>query len=285
MTWQAYHVRFRLCSPMHIGNGKTGNLQRSYSFVTGRVFWGALAMRITRSSPEFLKEKGHEAYRIVGEQIHNEIAFTYFYPTLRRSDGTDDVLWPWHKPEHFRRRVLRGYASTALSYPAQSAEEASLHETEFISPWTIEETPQQVFLTGYVFIKEGLNLKWRPALERLQFGGERSYGWGDVYLEECSLLKGAVELFNGKAQFVDGQEPIIRYTEDMDMRLFAHTKAGSVEANGNIEPLVGREWRADLPQNRYAGQYLAFHSVCFTPGSRLLNPCDFRIGKYGVWEK
>ena len=52
MTWRAFEVVLRLRSPMHIGCGKVGNLQRTRPYVTGRVLWGALTMRLTRDAAQ-----------------------------------------------------------------------------------------------------------------------------------------------------------------------------------------------------------------------------------------
>ena len=284
MTWLTYHVIFRLHSPMHIGKGKVGNLQRTHFFVTGRVFWGALAMRMTRNNPELLKQERNKAYKTIGDKLHEEIAYTYFYPTVQTEDETYKVQWPWENPEQFKSRLIRSYASTALSYPAQGAEEASLHETEFISPWTIDSVnTMPVFLSGYLFVKAGTHLEWRTALERLQFGGERCYGWGDVRLKECVFIENA-NLFDGRFQVdINQDRPVISLFRDA--RLLAHTEAMETIAHGDIEPLVGREWRDFEQINRFAGQHVAFNSICFTPGSSLNQAADFRIGKYGVWEK
>ena len=61
-----------------------------------------------------------------------------------------------------------------------AAEESSLHETEFIAPQTRDGDP--VYLLGYVFVQEGCKLLGENALDKLQFGGERGYGWGRVKL-------------------------------------------------------------------------------------------------------
>ncbi|PKM79172.1 MAG: hypothetical protein CVU88_07160 [Firmicutes bacterium HGW-Firmicutes-13] len=68
-------------------------------------------------------------------------------------------------------------------------------------------------------------------------------------------------------------------------RLLAHAEAEGLEAAGEIEPLVGREWRSDLKRNRYAGQQVVFNKLCFAPGSFLKEPADFLIDKYGVWRQ
>jgi len=129
MNWLAYRVIFRLCSPLHIGWGRVGNLQRTRPYVTGRTMWGALTMRLTRN---MLNGGGaatnSNEYQRIGEDIHNKLAFTYFYPTIK-SDNYQ-INWPWKNTELFRRRFLSCYGSTALSYPQQSSETGMLHETE-----------------------------------------------------------------------------------------------------------------------------------------------------------
>ena len=45
MAWRAYKIVLRLRSPLHIGRGKVGNLQRTRPYVAGRNLWGALTAR------------------------------------------------------------------------------------------------------------------------------------------------------------------------------------------------------------------------------------------------
>lgn len=277
MNWQTYHIIFRLRSPLHIGCGKVGNLQRTYPFITGRVFWGALAMRITRDNPEFLEEHGTAAYNLVGNLIHQEIAFTYFFPSII-TGRKYNVLWPWDP----KRRLLRSYVSTALAYPEQKAKEASLHELEFISPYTLD-SAEPVFLQGYLIVKEKTTLKWNHSLNKLQFGAERCYGWGNIHLEVCSLVSEPYDLFDGKAKIIIEERPIIQISDPENQRLLAHTEANKINAQGQIEPLVGREWKADKESNQYAGQHVAFNSMCFQPGSKITSPQNFRISNYGIW--
>jgi len=284
MTWRIYQVILRLRSPLHIGCGKVGNLQRTRPYVTGRVLWGALTMRLTRDD---CAGKGpatdSPTYRKFGDKVHGYLAFTYFYPALK-SDAGYRVAWPWADESTFRRRFLSSYQGTALSYPSQSAAEGMLHEVEFVSPHTLD-TGEAVFLKGYVFEQEGCYLNWRSALKRLQMGGERGYGWGDVQVVQVSKVQNN-HLFDGQVTFEDNNErPIIRLPKDG--RLLAHTRTDDLPASGDVEPLVGREWQSDAddPRRRYAGQYVKFSDVYFTPGSVTLQALDFAVNEYGIWRK
>jgi hypothetical protein len=262
---------------MHIGCGKVGNVQRTRPYVTGRVFWGALTLRLTRNECEEKNEPAIDSkqYNCVGEKVHTQLAFTYFYPATSQ---TDPIAFPWDNESQFRRCFLSSYASTALVYPQQAADEGLLHEVEFLSPRTLDEG-KQVYLIGYVFEKEGCTLQWQDACKRLQMGGERGYGWGDV---ECVEIKPPEnhDLFEEQATFNGGGDsPIIQAK-----RLLAHASPAGLTATGEIEPLVGREWRSCNTTNRYAGQHVEkFGDICWIPGSVVERSLDFVIRDFGIW--
>src|SRR5439155_24257778 len=131
------------------------------------------------------RELGRNDYNEIGKQVDQQLAFTYFYP----SPLPDSVpLWPWTKQwDKFAWSFLGSYASTAL-VNAHNAESGSLHETEYIAPYLRHEEPNQepspVYLVGYIFAEENCELPWRKVLDKLQLGGERSYGWGRVQLKD-----------------------------------------------------------------------------------------------------
>lgn len=171
-------------------------------------------------------------------------------------------------------------------YPRQAADEGLLHEVEFLSPRTLD-TGKQVYLVGYVFAKDNCQLNWKEACCKLQMGGERGYGWGDVAPEFPEKQKGfepvqTNELFCGKATFEATEDgPIIKPTE----QLLAHTVTANVVAQGEIEPMVGREWRShNNATNSYAGQHVEqFGDACWVPGSTVAQSLNFVIGNFGIW--
>ena len=280
MSWRTYQVIFRLRSPLHIGHGKVGNLQRTRSYVTGRALWGAVTMRLTR---DIFRGRGpvsdSREYRKMGDQVHQFLAFTYFYPALKKENNYC-VEWPWEDEGAFRRRFLSGYQGAALVYPERSAAEGMLHEVEFISPYTLD-TCEPVFLKGYVFEKKGCNLNWQSAFRRLQIGGERGYGWGDVELVDASPAKDEHIFGDFVTVQGDSERPIVHLSTDA--HLLAHTPATNLSVSGDIEPLVGREWRSDNPHYRYAGQHVEFNHICFIPGSIVHKNLAFIVKEYGIW--
>jgi hypothetical protein len=271
MEWNGYQISLRLLSPLHIGWRKSGNLQQTRPYVTGRALWGALTARLTR-------DQQHDNYKTVGDQVDEQLAFTYFYP----SDIDDRVrLWPWGEEwDEFAWTYLNSYVSTALE-DGHAAEEGSLHETEFISPRTRD--GKQVYLIGYVLAQDDCQLNWLGALSRLQLGGERGYGWGRMVLQldrdKKSIGKDSpcfkdFKLANGT------DNPILEVTSS-EAKLLAHAIADINEVAGEIEPLVGRETD---PTGRF-GHLHSKPKVCWKPGKSVSKGDKFSIGCRGLWEK
>jgi hypothetical protein len=283
MAWRNYKVILQICSPLHCGCGKIGNLQRTRPYLTGRSLWGALTMRLTRDKAgKGVAVNDSRRYQAIGEQIGQNLAFTYFYPALR-AGGTYQVNWPWEDGEvPFRYRFLSSYTGTALNCLQQSAATGLLREVEFISPFALDKG-EQVYLQGYIFEKEGCSLPWQNAIRHLQLGGERGYGWG--YVKAVEVLKIDDNYLFGKKIKILKKEDCLVVRLSAGERILAHAETGDFEAAGEIEPLVGREWRSDLERNRYAGQHIVFNKFCFAPGSILRKCTEFLIDKYGVWRK
>jgi hypothetical protein len=143
------------------------------------------------------------------------------------------------------------------------------------------DTDEPVLLVGYIFEKEKCPLAWKEACKRLQFGGERGYGWGDLEQIEAREYVGE-NLFNGKAKFSGIREQPIISLSDSKL-LLAHASTANIPASGGVEPLVGREWRSYNSRAHYAGQYIEFSGLCFSPGSIVDVPLDFVIGEFGIW--
>ncbi len=269
MAWKAYQVSFRSLSPMHIGWRKLGNLQQTRPYVTGRTLWGALTARLTR-------ESGRSDYSKVGEQVDLQLAFTYFYPS---TNPTEVALWPWMEWDKFAWMFLGSYASTSLGN-GHNAEDGSLHETEFIAPYTRENRPRPVYLVGYIFEKNDYSIKsyWQDVLNKLQFGGERGYGWGRVRLEgKCKPVTDD-NCFGYKLDCT-GDYPVVSALQNDP--LLAHAIASDGDCVGTIEPLVGRE-TTDASRH---GRNLSQATICWVPGSRVTEKGAFQIQQKGVWTR
>lgn len=292
-NWQTYQVVLRLHSPLHIGWGRVSYLQRTRPYVTGRVLRGALVSKLTRlQSQPGSSLTDYKTYQNIGKTAYQHLAFTYFFPAISESlvERKWQVCLPWEDEPTFRRRFLSSYAATALEYPAQTAAEGLLYETEFISPYTLDDD-QPVYMMGYIFAMQSDKLQWKDALRLgLQLGGERSYGWGLVKLVNCQQAGNSVppdssiqfNLFGQLATLeVRNAHPLIRLPEGSHIP--AHVAAENAPLKGQVEPLVGREWRSEEGKHKHIGQYLNFDNLCYAPGSVLLEDAAFKIGKGGVW--
>lgn len=172
-------------------------------------------------------------------------------------------------------RYLNTYASTALNYEQSSAEEGSLHETEYLAPYTRE--GETVYLLGYVFEKKGCALNWRTALSRLQLGGERKYGWGRVQL--YSEPQQTTEFWPAWKVTPDTEYPQLE--AEKDAVLYAHLlhTASLAGLRGNLEPLVGRETRSAAN----FGNTVTSQGLAWAPGAQVPAGQKVKLSEYGLW--
>lgn len=263
--WIPYLVTFKLLSPIHVGWRKTGNLQQTRPYVTGRALWGALTACLVRDSC------GND-YKTMGEEVDKQLAYTYFYPSTdkRKCD------FYWDDWEGFSWKYLGSYISTALQ-KGRGAEEGSLHEIEFIAPATRDDEP--VYLVGYIFEKDGCDLKWKKVLNRLQFGGERGYGWGRVLSNAQPQKVNKVFNLSMKSEPINDRPILIIPKGNV---LLAHTLADSINCNGIIEPLVGRE--TDTKTANF-GKSCSKAKICWSPGSKVNDEISVQIEERGLWHK
>jgi hypothetical protein len=277
MSWQKYDLIFRLQSPMHIGWRKSGNLMQTRGYVTGKVFWAALTARLTRDYDNGAANAAR--YGEIGEQIKENFRFSYLYPAIH--DGAEYKFhYPWE--DDFDYLFLNSYASTSINYSNQSAEDSMLHETEFISPYTRPYTRdgKPVYLRGSIYacssLPESLK-KWKDTLNTLQFGGERTYGWGKVNcINDCKADKD-----------YNGEEPKICLKKGCKIK--AHLQVKNITGIvGCIEPLTGWE-RNNKPYDNSNGKTewaLSKALICYEPGSIVsTEEIVCTIGPYGIWEK
>lgn len=285
MSWSAYRIIFRLRGPLHIGAARTGNVRYTRAYVTGRAFWGALTERVTRDAAARTGQPAVNtgAYMAQSKTIRDRLAYTYFYLARRHGDEYN-VVWPWAEEEV--APYLSSYVSTALAGMQGSALKGSLHEMQMIAPQRTD-NGEDVYLLGYIFEHKADDpslayapLDWQGALNRLQFGADKGYGWGWVErVGEPQPVEGAA-LFGGAAQF-DGTGDRPRLTVSQDRQILAHAAPEGAKMGGAVEPVVGREWNTD--NYRFAGQYVHYLDTCYAPGSKVSAKTSFAVGEYGLW--
>lgn len=291
MIWKVYKVVFRMGSPLHSGWMKIGNIQRTRLYVTGRMLWGAISARITRII-------GNNDYVDISDKVKNHLRTTYFYPCFDTSG--DKPLLPFYELNGFvykvdclsipanvvDRALLTSYASTAIDPSRLSAEEGSLHEIELFSNKTVcsikengfsVNSGSNVYLVGYVFecskAPSEVKNNWLDALKEIQIGGERTYGFGHLFLESIS---GESSNVFGYKVISGNNEPEIEL--DSGNPILAHAITND-NLHGVVEPFVGRE------TDKKTGRFGEKHSVetCWVPGSIFNKDKIFKITDFGLW--
>lgn len=266
MSWHQSTLTFRLLAPLHIGWRQTGNLMQTRPFVTGKAFWAALTARLTRNAGNGADS---QAYVAIGKALQTHFRFPYLYPATKTESGYQ-THYPW-EPD-FDYLFLDSYTSAALNYDRQAAEDGLLHETEFIAPRT--RCNQPVYLTGDWYVRSDLPealSHWQEALRQLQFGADRSYGWGRVELLE--VRKQETE--------ITGDEVSVNCAANA--HITAHLAAKQVsDVIGAVEPLVG--WERNNDEAKHAAWKLSDNAqICYAPGSKTSAAATFQIGANGLW--
>ncbi|MCZ7672362.1 MAG: hypothetical protein M5U34_37185 [Chloroflexi bacterium] len=292
MNWQQYDLVFRLLTPMHIGWRKTSNLQQTRGYVTGKIFWAALTARLTREAEQGANGKAYIAtgnlvqdnfratgnlvqdnFRATGNLVQDNFRFTYLYPATQNGNGYK-THYPWE--DDFDYLFLDSYTSAALNYDNQSTEDGLLHETEFIAPHTRRNQP--VYLCGSIYVKETAvttdnTLKnWQTALDKLQFGGERGYGWGRIKVIRC----------HKKAKIKSDKVQVEIVSKG---HITAHLETeNSSNISGAIEPLIG--WERNNNENAKSNWKLSKKAeICYAPGAISYEKSTFTIGNNGLWQQ
>ena len=221
-TWRRVRLVFRVCSPLHVGWRRVQNLMMTRPYLPGRNLWAALVEQLTLR----YTDAGDADYKKAQEFVSDNFRFSHFWTAVPKSpdvcDATairepDDllvVLPPDLSDKgnelscYFDYLFLDGRAMTALK--GTTAAEGTLHEVEFIRPWTrpirlkcAGRPSQPVFLVGDMWCKEDANNRcvwvercrikafWNHigstveivgCLRELQVGGERTYGFGRLQL-------------------------------------------------------------------------------------------------------
>ncbi len=290
MTWTHHRLTFRLLSPLHVGYRRTGNLMQTRPYVPGRLLWAALTARLTRNAGQ---GNDAQAYQDTGKAVQRHFRFGYLWPSLdgehpyfpwthkdfdyRLDDGVvvadDDAYFRWaHKD--FDYLFLHSYTSTPITH-THTAEEGMLHEIEYLAPHTRNGRP--VYLTGDVWVKTSLPdslASWKDALNHLQFGGERGYGWGRVKLVSCDEQKSNSKTIAGYP-WKDADESV-RITIPANKPLTAHALATPApHVQGQIEPLIGWGW--------HNGAYgLNEAQIAFVPHARTTQEATFLVNAFGL---
>jgi hypothetical protein len=282
MNWQCFRITFELLSPLHIGFHKVGSVQRTRHYIPARNLLAASAETFVRTG--LFRCSYQDALRWVQEHF----AFSYFFVTeaqeLIPGYTEEGLKYGGVEKDSFERRYISAHVTTAIEASAGSAEDGSLHEVEFISPHTLDDTqnPTRTRMSGYIFVRDdawktvGNEKTLKSRLTDLQVGGERRYGFGRLRPADWTRSSSIC----GSHLTLDASRPQIQMAEGCSF--LAHVPANGVQARGMIEPLVGRETKTD---SRTYGRTLIRSGVCWVPGSICEETGMFEFSAEGIWKR
>jgi len=294
MVWKAYRLVYQAKSPIHIGWHTLGYIKLTRYYITGKAMWGAMTANLTRT----LGKTEISEYETFGSLMKEKILTSYFFPAIvpdfpllpRFTDngliyGKDDHKMP---ASEFERLFIKSYGQTAVVPHSNTAEDETLHESEFISSVVYEKDEQKpVYFVGYVFISDeakynNLPVKWeniKEAVSEIFVGGDRKYGWGRLLLDEEKTDEVTDSMVFGNTLYSDDNDLKIEIKKKHSIP--AHLKVNSlVNLKGDIEPLVGMEFET----GKGFGQQVSKAEICWMPGSIIEEEKTraFRIGDYGI---
>ncbi|MDY7079930.1 MAG: hypothetical protein SXV54_23855 [Chloroflexota bacterium] len=295
MVWHSYQLTYHLLTPLHIGYRRLGNIQRTRYYLPGRNLWGAITARLARAC---YAQPGPTDYLAVGDYVRDHVVASYFYPKL--ADG--EPYYPrleqgrWHYGDlsaaDFEARFINSFGSTALTASTWTAEEASLHEVEFIAPraQTGQPPARPVYLQGYLYLDQDRSTTPPPLqglddttilghLTDLFVGGEQGYGFGRmIWHSEPS-----------DPEVTTGPQPQPRDLDGNVLRSHLRAQQASrVTVQGPLEPLVGREWANGHRggTRRGAGQDVSEAVVAWAPGGTIEGDiASLVVAAYGIWQE
>ncbi|WP_295102291.1 hypothetical protein [uncultured Candidatus Kuenenia sp.] len=298
MGWKKYKLVYQAKSPIHIGWHTLGYIKLTRYYITGKNMWGAMTANIVRTLYE------HEDYQGVGKVLKEDIFVSYFYPAIDFQNPllpkfqNDGLHYGKYPASDFERLFIQSYGQTAVLPESNTAEDQSLHESDFISHYIEGEDVgkhQNVYFVGYVFIHDRARYNGRvltlkimeKAIEEIFVGGDKKYGWGRLSLETGKTE----EITNGKIfgnQIMSKDEGLcIKVAKNNYIPAHLELKTErNFKIKGNIEPLVGLDWGTPetSPGKIGAGQRISSARICWMPGSCVEdeNEKELKIGEFGI---
>jgi len=292
MDWEVHRLVYKLETPVHIGWHTLGFIKLTRRYIIGKNIWGSMTANLVRSLFQYIDYTG------LGKYISKNILTSYFYPA---TDYEKPILPKFTKnglkygdylKDDFERLFIKSYAQTAVMPDTNTAEDESLHESEFISPVICDKGKyKKVYFVGYLFVRKeaqynNVKLGWQEissALREIFIGGDRKYGWGKLTLDiskTTEITELNPHLFYNRINF-DKEAPAIIVGKNKPVPAHLLISNSEIKANGDIEPLVGREWLDDK-NCKGAGRKISGAKICWLPGSVLQEEKKLYIGKHGI---
>lgn len=211
-----WDITLQLLSPLQIGAGTLGMVERTELFIPGRVIWGALTATLVQRA---LINPSYDDYLRVGKQISpHETHFGTFFPSVDKGvtcwlpiyQQGQRVWRPRADPacnetlteEEIRNRLVTGLAGNATEPDRMATDDGSLHETDMIAPVIrsgnmffpvcfrgVVSLPASITINNHV--QEVNEETLAAVLNQCRLGGGRKRGWGSVKVHSISRRESA----------------------------------------------------------------------------------------------
>jgi hypothetical protein len=291
MTWTTIRWVWRLEAPLYIGMPPAGSLNRCRPYVPARAVHGALAAEFARAKVDDASPCQPD-YGKLGYELGNQCRFTYLYPAERVGDDYQPWLPCFKKdtglqwecaasqdvlPDRlFRRRLLDARPGVSIAPDSDSAADGQLWETECLSQWWHDpdgrqETPEPVFLLGYVFLKDGAFQRCLRECEVLFLGGDARYGFGKVRQASWTPLTDGHSVFDASVTYCENG-PVLR-----TKRILGHESVCLQATNGKrrgMQEIVGGWNISEVFQD----------GLSWAPGSKTEGDARWVIDRFGYWK-
>lgn len=284
MAWKAYQLVYRALSPVHIGSFTMGYINLSRPYITGKAMWGAMTANLVRSG-------FNDTYESCGALLKTKIRMSYFFPALE----LEKPLLP-HFTKHglrygdqdmtaskFENRFIRSMGQTAIHTGTWSAEDQTLHESEYLIP-RIQDGQEfkPLLFIGHLFVNDDCITETviKEAWSELFVGGDRKYGWGRLRLDDKTGITESDRLFNC-VRVSDSNWPP-KFEVPKDSPIPAHVRINErIKLKGDIELLSGLEYDNE---KGFGHKPSAEAMLCWIPGSVLQERALLIMGPYGILE-
>jgi len=143
--------------------------------------------------------------------------------------------------------------------------EGSLHEIEIISNKTKDEG-KDVYAVGYIFIRDGTDFEEiKKALNVMQIGGERKYGFGRVKAVRCPQVEEGEKIFGIYEALREGDTPKIKGSP-IPFHLEASSKEVQFDQNNSEIEFIANRCTNPSEIGRY-GMSFTQAKAFWAPGS------------------
>jgi len=207
-----WRLVIELLSPMQIGVGSLGMVEKTEMYIPGRVIWGALTSTLVRQQ---IPKPEYKHFKKMGESLgSHEKVFSSFFPSFDKGKSEWLPVFEGNKrswvkyiceknkfdlqkrrsEEEMQAILISGQSGNATDPERMATFDKSLHETDMISPLIKKgEKFIPVCFTGTMQLPEKLNISGgtqidinegilKSVFNQCRLGGNRKRGWGIIRL-------------------------------------------------------------------------------------------------------